>query len=593
MLQYWKAYYMRALLFVFLVILSPGMIWAQTSVQPLPQNKLGPAFRLACWEGDLNKATSLLDAGAPLEGADNLGRTALILACRNHADVVKMLLAHGANIHAAENDGDLPINHACETGDLASAQLLLAAGSPISPIDKNGHTPLMQASREGHDNVVAWLIGQHVDVNFHGLSDPAIFYAIAMDHVSTVKLLLDAGADLRLGCTAVPEPNRALFLNMAWAVATNDVGMVDLLFSRGVDVNCTDSDGTTMLMRAVQSAKPPIIAHLLEKGADPNLTDNQGRTALMLSVNYQQGGDREGIQPLLDHGAKLEARDKQGRTALIWAGISTSEPVVRSLVDVGADINAADASGETALTYAGDRGNAEIVEFLKGKGAKRTDIHIIARPKPDPPESSAHQWALDVGAIYIQKNGQNPYLLGHHDLENIDELKKQLKSDWNITDRSGFLKVIEGLRKTGQRAEAQTTGITLIGMSDVDFAEYIITKTPTEQTALKVLRSKYYKWKDKCGLAWDLCRRANLINMGCAASYISSDEAWPLLMDNAAQVQRSFTSWQEMNDNFLDGREIWAEWDDPQYEACAKLLLNPKDPNSPWNQLPWNTNLAK
>jgi len=64
-------------------------------------------------------------------------------------------------------------------------------------------------------------------------------------------------------------------------------------------------------------------------------------------------------------------------------------------------------------------------------------------------------------------------------------------------------------------------------------------------------------------------------------------------MDNALKVQGSFTSWQEMNDNFLDGREMWAEWDDTRYEACAKLLLNPQDPNSPWNQLPWNTELGQ
>ena len=32
-------------------------------------------------------------------------------------------------------------------------------------------------------------------------------------------------------------------------------------------------------------------------------------------------------------------------------------------------------------------------------------------------------------------------------------------------------------------------------------------------------------------MAWDLCRRANLINLGCAATYMTGDEAWPLLME--------------------------------------------------------------
>ena len=584
---------MRTLLFVVCVVLSLGIIRAQTATQPIPKDKLGSALFQASWKGDINQVTSLLAQGAPLEIQDNLNRTPLFVACFGHPEIVKLLLAHGAKVDAVAKNGDTTIGIACEYGQAATAEMLLAAGADVNRTNQYGRTPLMLAAREAHDDVVSLLISHHVDVNFHGLSLPAIFFAISGDHVSIAKLLLDAGADLRISDSVITDPKAALFRNMSWAAATNDIAMVDLLLSHGVDVNCADTDGTTVLIKTVQAAKPPMIVHLLEEGADPNLADNQGRTALMLSVNYQQGEDREGIKPLLDHGAKLEARDKQGRTALIWAGIHEYEPVVSFLVNAGADINAADENGETALTYAGDRGNTEIVDFLKGKGAKRTDVHIIARPQQNPPESYAHQWAMDVGAIYTQRNGQNPHMLGQHDLDNVDELKKQLKSDWNITDRASFLKIVDELRTTGQRKEAQATGITLCIMSDIDFAEYLITKTPTQQTALKVLRSKYSKWKDKCGLAWDLCRRANLINLGCAASYISKDEAWPLLMENALQVQGSFTSWQEMADNFLDGREMWAKWDDTQYESCAKLLLNPQDRNSPWNQLPWNTELAQ
>jgi hypothetical protein len=326
--------------------------------------------------------------------------------------------------------------------------------------------------------------------------------------------------------------------------------------------------------------------------ADPNLADNQGRTPLMLSVNYQQGGAREGIQPLLEHGAKLEARDKLGRTALIWAGMNVYEPVVSFLVDSGADINAADNNNETALTYAGDRGNDEIVALLKSKGAKRTDVHIIARPQPTPPESYGHQWALAAGAIYSQRNGQNPFTLGLHELGTIAELKRELKADWGITDRTSFLKGIDYLRTKGDRMAAESAGTKVAALSDIDFAQLLVTKTPAQKLELKVLREKYSKWKDKCCLAWDLCRRANLINLGCAASYITKDEAWPLLMENAKQIQGSFTSWQEMSDNFLDGRQMWAEWDDPSFEACAKLLLDMQDPNSPWTQLPWNTELT-
>ncbi|MDR1145258.1 MAG: DUF1266 domain-containing protein [Verrucomicrobiales bacterium] len=48
-----------------------------------------------------------------------------------------------------------------------------------------------------------------------------------------------------------------------------------------------------------------------------------------------------------------------------------------------------------------------------------------------------------------------------------------------------------------------------------------------------------------------------------------------------------------MGENHLDGRQIWnGGIRDKRYEECFKLLANPDDPNSPWNQLPWDTPLT-
>jgi hypothetical protein len=93
-------------------------------------------------------------------------------------------------------------------------------------------------------------------------------------------------------------------------------------------------------------------------------------------------------------------------------------------------------------------------------------------------------------------------------------------------------------------------------------------------------------------LAWDLCRAANIVNAGYAANYLTAREAWDRLMAIARTTQSSFSSWQEMSDNFLDGREIWANERSPKFDAVAKVLLNPNDSNSPWNQNPWKTDLS-
>jgi hypothetical protein len=64
-------------------------------------------------------------------------------------------------------------------------------------------------------------------------------------------------------------------------------------------------------------------------------------------------------------------------------------------------------------------------------------------------------------------------------------------------------------------------------------------------------------------------------------------------MSVAQQVQTSFGSWDEMGENFLDGREIWSGKRDPKFDSSYRLLGNAKDPNSPWNQSPWNCDLSQ
>jgi hypothetical protein len=92
-------------------------------------------------------------------------------------------------------------------------------------------------------------------------------------------------------------------------------------------------------------------------------------------------------------------------------------------------------------------------------------------------------------------------------------------------------------------------------------------------------------------IAWNECRAVNLIRAGVSVHFLTEAEAWPMLMDLARKTQATFRSWREMNAAFLDCRQVWAGQRDPDFDLCTQLLLNPVDPNSPWNQLDWNTSL--
>lgn len=553
----------------------------------------GAALRSACWNGDLPEVRRLLAAGAPLEGRDSLKRTPLFLACHHGSpELVKFLLDRGARADVIDGNDDTTVGQACEYGHLEAAKLMLAAGADINRTNKWGRTPLMLASREGRDDVVAWLISQGVDVNFDATSRPAIFYATWKEHVGIVKLLLNAGAKTAMS----PELHKILPNQeplVALAAGSNDATFVDLLLDHGAPLTDASSTGRTALMAAAQEANAEMVDHLLEKGADPNAQNSKGETALMLAINYQPAYV---LENLLDHGAKLEAKDGNGRTALMWAAYFILNEQVHVLVNRGADINATDAQGETALTLAGDRGDTELVEYLKSKGATRTDVHIIGKPASNPALTPAQAWALAAGAIYAQYNGDNPRVLGYDtNAYEPEEAKRELKRDWGVTDKARLLSEAEALRALGHRTDYQKYGDAFAALDD-DAFEAKIKQSNLEgrrEAVFRAMRASSRKWKDRSGLAWDLCRRANLICNGYAAGLINADEAWQLLLANAKQLQGSFGSWQEMSDNFLDGREIWAGQRSPHFEACARLLLNPNDANSVWNQVPWGTDLGK
>jgi hypothetical protein len=329
-----------------------------------------------------------------------------------------------------------------------------------------------------------------------------------------------------------------------------------------------------------------MIDYLLGLKADVNSPGTDGSTPLMAATNY---GHPEAIERLVDNGANVDLKNKYGRTALIVACGAGKVDCIRILADRKADLNLTDPRGETALTIAGDTGDVDIVELLKNKGAKRTDVHIIAKGEPDQPLSPAHAWALSVGAIYTQRGGANPKILGGG--YSAEERQSMLKEGWNISDKESLLQELDDLRDRGHHSLYQDEGAKLAEMSDDQFNQYLAAHS--DKTAeIKAMRASYLKWKEKSGWAWDICRSGNLVIAGFAAHYLNEKEAWDRLMAIAKQAQGIFSSWQELSDNFLDGREIWAEQRDPRFEACAQLLLNPKDPNSPWNQNPWNTNLS-
>ena len=137
--------------------------------------------------------------------------------------------------------------------------------------------------------------------------------------------------------------------------------MIQVLASRGADVNAKEKAGVTALMAAASSGRVDALRVLLDKGADVNAVDLQGTSALMAAAF---GGHTAAGQLLLSRGANANLRDQSGRTALMATALSGDTALAGALLAAKADLAAEDLAGSTALTYAASSGHAPIVDLF-------------------------------------------------------------------------------------------------------------------------------------------------------------------------------------------------------------------------------------
>ncbi|XP_069055397.1 ankyrin repeat and KH domain-containing protein 1 isoform X3 [Pleurodeles waltl] len=153
------------------------------------------ALTLACCGGFSEVADFLIKTGADVE----LGCSTPLMeaAQEGHLELVKYLLAAGANVHAITATGDTALTYACENGHTDVADVLLQTGADLEHESEGGRTPLMKAARAGHLCTVQFLISKGANMNRSTANNDhtVVSLACAGGHLAVVELLLAHGAD--------------------------------------------------------------------------------------------------------------------------------------------------------------------------------------------------------------------------------------------------------------------------------------------------------------------------------------------------------------------------------------------------------------
>ncbi|XP_054320643.1 ankyrin repeat domain-containing protein 27 isoform X1 [Pongo pygmaeus] len=122
-----------------------------------------------------------------------------VAALHGRADLIPLLLKHGANAGARNADQAVPLHLACQQGHFQVVKCLLDSNAKPNKKDLSGNTPLIYACSGGHHEVVALLLQHGASINTsNNKGNTALHEAVIEKHVFVVELLLLHGASVQV-----------------------------------------------------------------------------------------------------------------------------------------------------------------------------------------------------------------------------------------------------------------------------------------------------------------------------------------------------------------------------------------------------------
>ena len=164
-------------------------------------------------------------------------------------------------------------------------------------------------------------------------------------------------------------------------------GTLSLMFMKAKD-GISPPEAAVLNARLLQAQKRGLeehILYLLKKGAHPGTSETDGTSVLMRAASTRQHGI---VRMLLAHGANANVAGPGGVTALMCAAGQGDLSSAMLLMEFGADLLRKDSIGRTAFDYASDalNWNAKLEWTLKAETQKALEKAKEAAAKVLPPE---------------------------------------------------------------------------------------------------------------------------------------------------------------------------------------------------------------
>ena len=367
---------------------------------------------LAVRKGFLDIVRVLLAHGAQVDAADSMGRTPLALAMeRGDVELIKILVSHDANPYLSSRFGVAPIRRAADDKNHVILKLLVEHGANSTNAmsyltklqDKDGiaslldfgisvdlrdsyeRTALLNACDNAQEDMTRFLLAKGADHNIGSRSGSTpLLFAADRGWATGVEILLEHDPE----CAAYQDLNGDTALALASTRGHKSVVKVLLRYESGrKTINVANSQNRTPLIHAAASDSD-VLEYLLDEAGDVvdvNHRDGIQGTTAFHRASYR--GKLKHVMRLLELVGVDDLDDRQ-HTALWWAARCGNDHVVKALLQAGANVDALSVSQKTPLWIAAYEGHEVVVATLLRAGA---DANIADEDKETPLRTAAEQ----------------------------------------------------------------------------------------------------------------------------------------------------------------------------------------------------------
>ena len=286
-------------------------------------------------------------------------------ASRGDLGALRAIKEHGGDVNLGDYDKRTAMHLAASDGILPVVIALVdELGAEHSPIDRWGGTPLDDAVRHEHKEVIKYLVNIGAKRANVDTSSTALCDAAAKGDINGLREIQAVGGDMNLGDY---DKRTAMHLAASEGMMEVIVALVDEL---GAGHSPVDRWGGTPLDDALRQGHSEVAMYLLAKGAVRNVqAENDTAAALCQAASK---GDIDELKKIKREGGDVNIGDYDKRTAMHLAASEGMLAIVKALVeDLGANHSPVDRWGGTPLDDALRHNHSNVAIYLISKGAAK------------------------------------------------------------------------------------------------------------------------------------------------------------------------------------------------------------------------------